>query len=412
MMKKGTKAIIAVLIIAVVCLAGFLIFWQFDLFGLFKDYKAVPAITLKGEAVMTIEGGNTYKEPGYSATINGVDETELVKVNSSSLDITKAGKYYITYSLANLKGRNEVVVKRTVNIVDTTPPEIKLKGESSVRIMVGAEYKDAGAVAADKVDGDLSKNIKTENNVNTSQKGKYTVKYSVTDSSGNKASVSRTVIVYKITAGKTVYLTFDDGPSKNTDKILDLLKKYNAHATFFVVGQNINANQAELKRIKDEGSTIGVHTYTHEYQDIYKSTSAFWADNSRTKSLVKDITGYNCTVMRFPGGSSNTISANYCRGVMSALVKQTDAHGYEYFDWNISSGDAEADGVPADSLYKNVMQGIHENYTTPVVLMHDTLAKSTSVTALERILKTATAEGYTFAAIDDTVEPVHHGVNN
>ena len=116
--------------------------------------------------------------------------------------------------------------------------------------------------------------------------------------------------------------------------------------------------------------------------------------------------------MRFPGGGSNTISANYCSGIMSKLASQVKDHGYEYFDWNISSGDASGDGVAADTLYKNMMSGIHANYETPVVLMHDTGAKGTTVTAVEQVLKTALAEGYTFEAIDETVDAVHHAINN
>ena len=410
-MKNSKKIIIILLTVIAVGTAAFLLLWQFDVFGIFKDYKAVPVITLLGEQKMTAEGGEDWQEPGYKAEINGVDATDRVKVEGE-VDITASGTYTITYSLTNFKDRNPVSAQREVTVVDTTAPVIKIKGDKTVRIMVGAEYKDEGAAAADKVNGDLSKNIKVDSTVNTAQKGKYTVTYTVSDKAGNSAKAVREVVVYKLSAGSVVYLTFDDGPSDNTIKILDLLKKYNAHATFFVVGANIPGNEAILKRMVKEGHTIAVHTYTHDYAAIYKSTDAFWKDNQKTRDLVKKVTGKEPVIMRFPGGASNTISANYCSGIMTALTKQTKAHNYEYFDWNISSGDAEGDGVPTKKLYVNIMSGIRENYETPVVLMHDSGAKGTTVEAVALVLKKATGEGYSFEALDDTVPAVHHGVNN
>ena len=411
-MEKKSKSLIIVLVVVAVLSALFLALWQFDIFGIFKDYKAVPVINLNGSTNITVEGGTPFEEPGFSATINGEDATKLVEVDYSSIDTTKAGSFEISYTLSNLKGRNTVTETRTINVVDTTAPVITLKGEKSVRIAIGSEYTDAGATAADKVDGDLSKFIKTESKVDTNKKGKYTVSYTVTDNAGNTASAEREVVVYKMSSGSTVYLTFDDGPSYNTVKILDLLKKYHCHATFFVVGQNIPGNEAILKRMADEGHTIAVHTYTHDYAGIYKSEAAFWADNQKTRDLIKKVTGIEAKFMRFPGGASNTISSSYSKGIMTALTSQTKAHGYEYFDWNISSGDANGDGLPAKTLYKNIMAGIHENYNTPIVLMHDTGAKDTTVTAVSKVLKNGLGEGYSFEAIDETVDPVHHGVNN
>lgn len=410
-MKTSKKIIIALLVIIAVGTVAFLLLWQFDVFGIFKEYKAVPVITLVGEQKMTTEGGEEYKEPGYKAEIDGVDATDRVKVEGK-VDTGTVGEYTLTYTLTNFKDKNPVSAQRIVSVTDTTAPVIQLKGEKSVRIMVGSEYKDAGAAAADKVDGDLTKNIKVDNTVNTAEKGKYTVTYTVSDKSGNSAKTVRDVVVYKLSAGSVVYLTFDDGPSDNTIKILDLLKKYNAHATFFVVGANIPGNEAILKRMAKEGHTIAVHTYTHDYAAIYKSTQAFWNDNQKTRDLVKKVTGKEPTIMRFPGGASNTISANYCSGVMTALTKQAKSHNYEYFDWNISSGDAEGDGVPTKKLYANIMSGIRENYETPVVLMHDSGAKGTTVKAVALVLKKASSEGYSFEALDDTVPAVHHGVNN
>lgn len=411
-MKKSSKIAVAILSVLIILIVGFLLVWQFDVFGIFKEYKAVPEINLKGETSITLEGGTPFEEPGFSAAIDGEDATDKVEVDYKSVDITKVGTYTLTYSLSNLKGRNTVEVSRTIKVQDTTAPTITLKGDKTVKIKVGEEYKDPGASAADKVDGDLTKSVKIENNVDTGKKGKYTVTYSVSDAAGNKAKAEREVIVFKQSAGGVVYLTFDDGPSFNTIKILDLLKKYNCHATFFIVGQNIPGNEDILKRMVDEGHTLAVHTYTHDYAGIYKSEAAFWEDNLKTRDLIKKVTGVEAKFMRFPGGASNTISANYAKGIMSTLTTQCKDHGYEYYDWNISSGDANADGLPAKQLYDNIMAGIHENYETPVVLMHDTGAKGTTVTAVAKVLKVGLSEGYAFEGLDETVSPIHHAVNN
>ena len=411
-MKKSVKAVIAVFVILIVLAVGFLLVWQLDVFGIFKEYKVKPEITLKGDTQITLEGGTPFEEPGFSATLDGEDATDLVEVDYKSIDITKTGTYELVYSLANAKGMNRTEAVRLIEVVDTTAPEITLKGEKTVKVKIGEKYTDAGAAAADKVDGDLSKNIQIKNNVDTSKKGKYTVEYTVTDAAGNQASAQRDVIVFKQSSGEVVYLTFDDGPSYNTIKILDLLKEYNCHATFFIVGQNIPGNEAILKRMADEGHTLAVHTYTHDYAAIYRSEEAFWEDNLKTRDLIKKVTGVEPKFMRFPGGGSNTISANYASGIMSTLTGQCKEHGYEYYDWNISSGDANADGLPAKQLYDNIMAGIHENYENPIVLMHDTGAKDTTVTAVAKVLKVGLSEGYSFEAIDETVTPVHHAVNN
>ena len=410
-MKKSVTITIAVLIAISMALVSLLLLWRFNALGIFKEYKAVPVITLAGNTHMSVEGGEQFTDPGYKAEIDGVDATDRVKVEGS-VDMRKAGEYVITYSLVNFKDRNPVSVHRTVKVVDTTAPVITIKGDKVIRLMVGSEFTDPGATAADKVDGDLSKNIKIDSTVNTAEKGKYTVTYTVSDKAGNKAKAVREVIVIKHSSGSVVYLTFDDGPSANTIKILDLLKKYNAHATFFVIGSNIPGNEAILKRMADEGHTIAVHTYTHNYAAIYASAEAFWADNEKTRDLIKKVTGKTADVMRFPGGSSNTVSANYSRGIMSTLTSQAKSHGYVYFDWNISSKDGSTDGLPTKNIYSNIMSGIRRNYETPVVLMHDSGSKVTTVQAVALVLKNATAEGYSFEAIDDTVEAVHHGVNN
>ncbi|MBQ6380467.1 MAG: polysaccharide deacetylase family protein [Clostridia bacterium] len=411
-MKKSAKPVVVILCIIAVLAAAFLLVWQFDVFGIFKEYKVVPELELKGKTEITLEGGDSFEEPGFVAKIGTQDATDKVEVDYKTVDTSKVGSYELNYSLSNTKGRNTVTKTRLIKVVDTTAPEITIKGDKTVKLQIGTAYKDAGASAADKVDGDLTKTIKVDNKVNVNEKGKYTVTYTVKDAAGNEAKAERIVIVSKQSSGSVVYLTFDDGPSYNTIKILDLLKEYDCHATFFIVGQNIPGNEDILKRMAKEGHTLAVHTYTHDYAAIYTSPEAFWEDNQKTRDLIKEVTGVEAKFMRFPGGASNTISANYCSGIMGTLTEQCKDHGYEYFDWNISSGDANADGLPAAQLYDNIMAGIHENYDSPIVLMHDTGAKDTTVTAVAKVLKVGLSEGYSFEALDETVSPIHHAVNN
>ena len=137
---------------------------------------------------------------------------------------------------------------------------------------------------------------------------------------------------------KVVYLTLDDGPSKNTQAVLDILDKYNAKATFFVTGA-MPEYKDMIKKAYDKGHTIGMHTYSHDYAKVYASVDAYFQDLDQIGQLVKEEIGYVPCFIRFPGGSSNTISASYTKGIMTTLTQEVQARGYQYYDWNGSSGD-------------------------------------------------------------------------
>ncbi len=151
---------------------------------------------------------------------------------------------------------------------------------------------------------------------------------------------------------KVCYLTFDDGPSKNTPLILDILKNYNAKATFFVIN---SADIGYIQRIHDEGHTVGLHTASHNYAQLYSSTDAYFNDLKQISDKVESIIGIRPTVMRFPGGSSNKVSAKYCKGIMTQLVTLVQEKGYSYFDWNISSGDADSTTPSYTYIRNNVL---------------------------------------------------------
>lgn len=211
---------------------------------------------------------------------------------------------------------------------------------------------------------------------------------------------------------KTIYLTLDDGPSSHTEQFLDILKKYHSYATFFVVGDMIEGREDIIRRIADEGHSIGVHAFQHEYDIIYRSTNTFWDDNLRARNLIKQITGKAPKIMRFPGGSSNTVSRHYCYKIMTKLAEQTKSYGYVYYDWNIHPYDTSVDNHKVQELYDMLMDGIHSDFKTPIILMHDMERLKNNSLIIEKMLDTAISEGYVFKALDENVEPVHHRIAN
>ena len=181
---------------------------------------------------------------------------------------------------------------------------------------------------------------------------------------------------------KRVYLTFDDGPSQNTEAILDLLAEYDVKATFFVVGDTDEEAKAIYRRIVNEGHTIGIHSYSHRYSDIYASQDAFLEDFYLLSDYIYDVTGVRPDICRLPGGSSNTVS----RISMSELVRTLDSRGITCYDWNISGGDADGHGLSAGQIANNVLNGV-DRFQTSIVLLHDGADKYQTVDALEKVLQ-------------------------
>lgn len=200
---------------------------------------------------------------------------------------------------------------------------------------------------------------------------------------------------------KTVYLTFDDGPSALTYEILDILDEYNAKATFFVIGKNISEREALLKRMVDSGHTVAIHTYSHEYNDIYESVDSFLEDFNKTYEKIYEATGVYPTLFRFPGGSINS----YNKDMYQELIAEMLRRGFDYFDWNISSEDATGKKYTSEQLCSNVLKYI-DRTSEPIVLMHDASSKKTTVGATRLILEDLTAKGYKFGALDNAVKPV------
>lgn len=207
---------------------------------------------------------------------------------------------------------------------------------------------------------------------------------------------------------RKIYLTFDDGPSEYTDSILDILKEYDVKATFFVNGKEDLRYISQYQRIVDEGHTLGMHSYSHDYKEIYDSLASFSQDFYKLKNFLYDITGVNCNVFRFPGGSSNRVS----NLDISELITFLETEEVEFYDWNISSQDASKKILGVETIVENVMISI-ENYQTAVVLMHDSTLKKSTVDALpiiiERIMELENTE---ILPISDDTIPIQHIKNN
>ncbi len=207
---------------------------------------------------------------------------------------------------------------------------------------------------------------------------------------------------------KVVYLSFDDGPSENTKKIMDIMDRYGVKGSFFVTGNGQPYNHY-IKEAFDHGHTIGLHTFTHRYQEVYSSDQAYFADLKRIDDMVYGLIGQHSYMVRLPGGSSNTVSRRYSPGIMTRITKEMQRRGYQYIDWNCDFGDASANRVPAAAIIKQATS-CHANKI--VMLAHDTAVKTTTVDALPKVIEYYKAQGYAFAPMDKNIFPAHHKLNN
>lgn len=199
----------------------------------------------------------------------------------------------------------------------------------------------------------------------------------------------------------TMYLTFDDGPSDNTEEILAVLAEKDVKATFFIVTQGGDTAVARMKRIAEEGHTLGMHSYSHDYKKIYTSVEAFLEDYYQLFTLIRDQVGVTPTVFRFPGGSIN----GYNSGIYEEIIAEMLRRGFVYYDWNLSAQDA-ANNPPSK---KEILHGILDSSAGKrrgFVLMHDIARCDSTVEALPALIDGLREQGFTFDRIDRSVLPV------
>lgn len=209
---------------------------------------------------------------------------------------------------------------------------------------------------------------------------------------------------------KVVYLTFDDGPSKNTERILNILDQYGVHATFFVI-HSYDGCEAQIGEIAARGNAVGLHSYSHDYS-IYSSKQTYFDDLQKISDVVYNATGTRSHLVRFPGGTSNTISKNYCSGIMTELAEALPAQGYQYFDWNWDSTDADGNTCPEEDIYSSSVSAVDNGINHVILLMHDASPKTTTADALPRIIQYYKDAGYRFDVLSDSSYTYHHHVNN
>ena len=312
----------------------------------------------------------------------------------------------VTYTVTDSSG-NKNEIKKKVLFKDIEKPTIELNGSDNKVVYIGDNYQEEGVKANDNCDGDISDKYSTEGEVKNDELGEYVITYKVQDKAKNEASITRKIRVIERNKNGVIYLTFDDGPQEGTTNvILDILKEEGVQATFFVT---CKGPDYLIKREYDEGHTVALHTCSHDYAGIYSSDDAFFNDLYTVQNRVKNITGYESKITRFPGGSSNTVSRRYSSGIMSRLTKEVQNRGFRYYDWNLSSGDAAGGSPTSDQIYNNVVNSLNKNRAN-MVLMHD--IKTYTRDALRRIIKYGKDNGYRFEKITMDTDMITQRVNN
>ena len=287
-------------------------------------------------------------------------------------------------------------------------PEIVLLGEETVKLNSIDEYVEPGYSSVDDIDGDLTNNVQT--NLIQINEYNYQMEYTVTNSTNHTTTKIRNI---RIIIG-IVCLTFDDGPSiEITPQVLDILEEKDVNATFFVLAYSGEEKTEIIKRAYELGNVIGFHGYSHNYSEIYTSIDVLMENFYKIENLVVDTIGVSSKIIRFPGGTSNTISKNYCEGIMSEAVIRATEEGYIYVDWNVDSNDAGSDETNAENIYNNVVSGLQPGRTN-VVLMHDSSNKQATVDALAGIIDYSIQNGYDIQTITETsnINSSKHNVNN
>lgn len=356
-----------------------------------------PVISLLGEETLEVCPSENYIETGYIA---------LDKYDGNITDnvVIEKTDNLITYSVENSIG-NKYMTARKIIKKDSTKPTIELFGKQITTLYIGDNYEEQGYKASDNCDGDLTNDVVINSNLDINKEGNYKIKYTVKDKSGNIEGIDRHINILEKPKSdeKIIYLTFDDGPSNTTEKILDILKEENVKATFFVIN-TYNKYDNLIKRAFDEGHTIGLHSYSHKYKEIYKSESTYFNDLEKIKDKVYRITGIKSNIIRFPGGSSNTVAK---KGFMKQLTKSTKEKGYIYFDWNIASNDTSF--ISSKRIYNKIVSQLEKyNYNTNVILMHDFSNNTKTVKALKDIIKYGKENGYRFEKITEYTPQIIH----
>ena len=376
-----------------------------------RDYELARTVNVVDDVAPVIEVSHESVEKDYCS------KKMLTNLKYTAIDNYDGD---VTEKIEKVEEEDRLILMVSDNNLNQTYKEIPIKynskpkdkftlvGSSTVYVSKGGKYQEQGTSYKDGCGNKVSVNVKTTGSVDTSKVGEYKITYQA-----NNQTLTRKVVVYVPSAtndggsntNKVIYLTFDDGPCSYTKKVLNTLAKYNVKATFFVTHQ-FSSYVSLIKDEYEQGHAIGVHSYTHNW-NIYKSVDAYVNDFNKMNNDILKYTGTKSNIFRFPGGSSNTVSKSYAKGVVKAIASKMTSDGYAYFDWDITSGDTS--GASRSKIYSNVVNGV-KNCSKCIVLMHD--IKPNTVNELDNILNTLTSKGYKFGTLSVGSPTVHHKIAN
>lgn len=338
---------------------------------------------------IVLEIGSTY-----DFSQNSINEQNVDITINEEVDFNTVGVYKVLYKTSH------TTKSCTVTIQDTTNPIF--------------DVKEVTYHSSDELNAfDFIEHIKEHSGYKVyfdqqyqfDEIGEYQIGIVVEDSYGN-VSIKKTMV--EIVEDKVVYLTFDDGPSHTTEEILNILDNYQIQATFFVSSGEEQYHNL-IQEAYNRGHAIGLHSYSHDYKTIYQAPYLYFNDLSKIDAMVYDLIGVHSKIIRFPGGSSNTISSNYNVGIMSYLVEEVTRLGYTYYDWNVSSEDAKGTNVDVHTIIENAT---NSNLQYINLLMHDSSTKETTIEALPTIIEYYLNKGYIFKTLEQCDIQFHQVIQN
>lgn len=416
----------------------------FDAYGniqsiLFHPIESVTFVgNVKTEEVASFDVSYTFEGESYPFTVNVVDtKGPILEVQDLTVDINtpvtaedfitkigdasnysfrmdgqtdpgQTGTFTVTLTARDTYNNLTTKTAKLTRKADKTAPTLEGFDERVV-LLQGDMYAPRTYTIVDDLDNDPKVYIDSSQ-LNIKTPGTYTVQYTTSDRSGNQRNYQQTVIVEENPDyGKPIcYLTFDDGPSSTTSEILEILNQYGIPATFFVSGAD-ESSLSLLSTIQKNGHSIGLLSYSDSYPIVYASEEAYFDDLQKISDVVTKQTGIKADIIRFLGGSSNTLASTYCEGIMNLLVKDVEAKGYSYFDWNVSSQDDTGAYVDSETIVASACRGI--GMDNVVIQLHDSSGKETTVHALPEIIQAYQNAGYVFRGLTRTSIPIHHYVS-
>ena len=365
-----------------------------------NDSLTATAQILAGEKSGTVEDFCAIFEK------SGLSYTEFIGLMNKNKNIT-AENFYKLLSASGLSDKDLVtlIVKKDELGADEFYNLLSQNGISDKELISAVAQKNGG----ENWYGILSELDLSEKEIveYLTEKNDWTVSFEEKDKSPYESihtDMAVTAPTDYVREDNTVYLTFDDGPSNNTYSILQYLREYNIKATFFVVPNRSEYCYTLLKAIALDGHTIGIHSTSHKYEDIYASVEAYLEDFYDAWNMVYEATGIKCEIFRFPGGSVN----DYNEETRDAIIKEMSRRGFRHFDWSVDSGDAA--GATWTQMWNSVPADIKENYDKnfrSVVLMHDSDSIPNTVLVLGDLLEKFKKQGlYKFDKINNDTLPV------